>query len=134
MSEIKESDNPIKPIEFHKLEKIRKYGFTEATDIGFLVKLVDRLTSELINKLTSGWTPIEKAHKDGRLLILLICQETETFSTGFDDETLTRTIGFNNFDNDGVDRWIFPGWSWEHDCIIEQGKGVPVGYQLMPIG
>lgn len=72
-----------------------------------------------------------EAPHNGTLLLLLI-QQDEDHNCGFDDAEITRTMGFNNKDNDEIDEWKFPGWSWTHDCIIEQGHGVPVAWALMP--
>lgn len=40
------------------------------------------------------------------------------------------TIGFNNFDNDGEDRWQFAGWCWSHDHFIDASEhgGKPVAW------
>lgn len=76
------------------------------------------------------WQPIETAPRDGTLLQLLI-QQDEDHGCGFDDDDVTRTMGFNNFDNDEIDEWKFPGWSWTHDCINEQGHGTPIAWALM---
>lgn len=71
------------------------------------------------------------APRDNTLLLLLI-RQAEDHGCGFDDAAVTRTMGMNNFDHDGEDEWKFPGWSWTHDCIIEQGHGTPVAWALMP--
>lgn len=69
------------------------------------------------------------APKDNTLLQLLIQQGDH--NCGFEDADVTRTMGFNNFTDDGVDEWKFPGWSWTHDCILEQGHGIPIAWALM---
>lgn len=68
------------------------------------------------------------APKDGTLLQLLIDIEVQD---GFEDNNPSRTIGFNNFTNDDQDEWKFPGWSWIHDYITEQGSGKPIAWALM---
>lgn len=71
------------------------------------------------------------APRDGTLLQLIVSHGNDGSSDGFDDNDPSRTMGFNNFDNDGEDAWKFPGWSWSHDFITEQGKGNPIAWALM---
>lgn len=71
------------------------------------------------------------ALRDGTLLQLLVQSEHEDGQSGFDDNDPTRSMGFNNFDNDNEDVWKFPGWSWSHDFITEQGRGKPIAWALM---
>lgn len=71
------------------------------------------------------------APRDGTLLQLLISHEGDESWAGFDDNDPSRTMGFNNLDNDGEDVWKFPGWSWTHDFITEQGHGKPIAWALM---
>lgn len=70
------------------------------------------------------------APRDGTLLLLLI--RLDDCWCGFDDNEVSRTIGFNCVDNDEIDEWKFPGWSWSHDCIKEQGHGTPIAWAPMP--
>lgn len=75
---------------------------------------------------------MKAAPRDGTLLQLLIAHDDGVdCGGGFDDDELSRTMGFNNFDNDEQDIWKFPGWDWCHDCITEQGCGHPVAWALM---
>lgn len=82
----------------------------------------------------SSWNyDMSKAPKDNTLLQLLVKSKIEelNYVIGFDDDNPSRTMGFNNFDNDGEDVWKFPGWDWCHDCITEQGLGEPIAWALM---
>jgi len=77
---------------------------------------------------------MKAAPKDGTLLQLLIDHseaEPDGCAGGFEDGPRTRTMGFNNFDNDEQDVWKFPGWDWCHDCITEQGCGIPIAWDFM---
>lgn len=68
------------------------------------------------------WRPIETAPKDGTLLLLMI----EDDDCSIDDMAgASRTIGHNNFDHDGEDKWCMAGWCWDHDHFTE-GRGKPV--------
>lgn len=69
------------------------------------------------------WLDMASAPRDGTMVRLLV--EFEEHST--EDVDQAPTIGANNFDNDGEDRWQFAGWCWSHDHFVE-GKGVPVGW------
>jgi hypothetical protein len=75
------------------------------------------------------------APKDGTLLQLLLDHSaddgTGECDGGFEDALRTRVMGFNNGDNDGQDRWMFPGWDWCQDCIIPQGCGTPIAWAPM---
>ncbi|MCD7039696.1 hypothetical protein LRQ11_23365 [Pseudomonas sp. MAFF 311095] len=73
-----------------------------------------------------GWQDMDSAPRDGTMLRLLV--EFEDHST--EDADQAPTIGANNFDNDGVDRWKFAGWCWSHDHFTE-GRGIPVGWLPM---
>ena len=73
-----------------------------------------------------GWQEMDSAPRDGTMLRLLV--EFEEHST--EDADQAPTIGVNNFDNDGEDRWKFAGWCWSHDHFTA-GKGVPIGWLLL---
>lgn len=77
-------------------------------------------------KLVDEWLDMASAPRDGTMLRLLV--QFEEHST--EDAAQAPTIGANNFDNDGEDRWQFAGWCWSHDHFVE-GKGVPVGWLPM---
>lgn len=64
------------------------------------------------------WQPIKTAPTDGRTLLLIVKAE----ENGTDDEIYSRTIGFNNKNNDGVDKWLFAGWCWTSD-LFSHGQG-----------
>ncbi len=75
----------------------------------------------------SAWRPMETAPRDGTMLRLLV-EFTEHATE--DSPGPSPTIGANNFDNDGEDRWQFAGWCWTHDHFT-QGQGKPVGWLPM---
>lgn len=75
----------------------------------------------------NSWQPMDLAPRDGTPLILLV--QDGDFPT--EDALDWRTIGFNNFDNDGEDKWLMAGWCWSHDHFVE-GDGKPIGWQPMP--
>lgn len=73
-----------------------------------------------------GWRDMASAPRDGTMLRLLV--RFEEHSTEDDEDA--PTIGANNFDNDGEDRWQFAGWCWSHDHFVD-GKGEPIGWLPM---
>jgi hypothetical protein len=83
--------------------------------------------------MTDAWQPIETAPKDGTLIILMVDADldSEDSSNPTEDELSYRTIGHNNFDDDGRDVWQFAGWCWRHDHWVE-GRGTPTHWQPMP--
>ncbi len=70
------------------------------------------------------WRDMATAPRDGTMVQLLV--EFDENATE-DTDGPAPTIGANNFDNDGEDRWQFAGWCWSHDHFTE-GKGTPVGW------
>lgn len=80
--------------------------------------------------LNPVWQPIETARKNGELLLLIVDYHGEG-DHPLEDARYARTIGFNNFDNDGEDEWHFSGWCWTHDHFVE-GKGRPVRWAILP--
>lgn len=72
------------------------------------------------------WRDMATAPRDGTMLRLLV----EFTEHQTEDADQAPTIGANNFDNDGDDRWQFAGWCWTHDHFTE-GKGEPVGWLPM---
>jgi len=72
------------------------------------------------------WRDMASAPRDGTMLRLLV--EFSEHST--EDADQATTIGANNLENDGDDRWQFAGWCWSHDHFTE-GKGEPVGWLPM---
>ncbi|WP_312903574.1 hypothetical protein [Stutzerimonas nitrititolerans] len=71
-----------------------------------------------------GWQDMATAPRDGTLVQLLV--EFDEHATE-DTDGPAPTIGANNYDNDGEDRWQFAGWCWSHDHFTE-GHGTPVGW------
>lgn len=70
---------------------------------------------------------IETAPRDGTMVRLLV---SFTEHATEDSPDPSWTIGANNFDHDGEDRWLFAGWCWTHDHFT-QGQGTPVGWLPM---
>jgi hypothetical protein len=57
--------------------------------------------------------------KDGTFVILLVKADHENWQPTEDSE-IFRTIGFNDFDENGDnDTWRCVGWDWCQDMIIE---------------
>jgi hypothetical protein len=77
------------------------------------------------------WRPIATAPKDGTLILLLIAPDEERCCELEDTAKGSRTIGQNNFDHDGEDKWLFAGWSWSHDHYTE-GQGNPCAWMPLP--
>jgi|GEM_PF-3229704 len=71
-----------------------------------------------------GWQDMATAPRDGTLVQLLV--DFDEHATE-DTDGPAPTIGANNYDNDGEDRWQFAGWCWSHDHFTE-GHGTPVGW------
>lgn len=80
---------------------------------------------------SESWRPMETAPKDGTLVLLLIYPDEERCCPLEDTEKGSRTVGHNNFEHDGEDRWLFSGWSWEQDHYT-QGDGNPAGWMPLP--
>lgn len=73
------------------------------------------------------WLPMESAPRDGTLVRLMV---NFTEHATEDNPGPSPTIGSNNFECDGEDRWLFAGWCWTHDHFT-QGEGSPVGWLPM---
>lgn len=67
--------------------------------------------------------------KDGTLLLLLVKSSDDNHPT--EDQEFFRTIGFNNFENNGEDLWQCAGWDWCHDEFIET-TGEIIGWAPFP--
>lgn len=72
------------------------------------------------------WRDMATAPRDGTLVRLLV----EFTEHATEDADQAPTIGANNFENDGEDRWQFAGWCWSHDHFT-QGQGEPIGWLPM---
>lgn len=64
-------------------------------------------------------------------MLLLIAPSDDRESALEDVPGNSRTIGHNNFDNDGEDVWQFAGWCWSHDHYTA-GRGKPVAWRPLP--
>jgi len=71
------------------------------------------------------------APRDGTLLILWIGADDDRENPLEDSEYATPTIGFNQFDDTGVDEWQFAGWDWNGDDFTK-GHGTPIGWSRFP--
>ncbi|QOC57947.1 hypothetical protein phiK7B1_092 [Pseudomonas phage phiK7B1] len=69
------------------------------------------------------WLDPAIAPKDATMLLLLV----EFYENSTDDNTRAVTMGFNNFDHNGIDEWLFAGWNWDQDCFTE-GRGKVIGW------
>lgn len=77
------------------------------------------------------WQPIKTAPKDGTLVFLAVEADDSRCCPLEDTAALSRTIGFNNFEDDGEDVWKFAGWNWESDFFTE-GRGNPNYWMPIP--
>lgn len=89
-----------------------------------------QVTREFQKRLqAAGWRLMKDAPRDGTLVTLLIsATNSPPVFNLLADELTAATVGFNNLENTGIDKWEFAGWSWEHDCF-EDGHGVPIGWR-----
>jgi hypothetical protein len=74
---------------------------------------------------------MKAAPRDATLLLLLIAPDDDIRNALEDTAGYSRTVGFNNFDNDDEDKWVFAGWMWDNDCFVD-GSGNPVAWMLFP--
>jgi len=75
----------------------------------------------LLGTHAGQWQPIDTAPKDDTLVELVV--DYLHGDHPLSDARLACTIGFNGFDNHGVDEWKFAGWCWTQDEFV-QGQGV----------
>lgn len=73
-----------------------------------------------------GFNPVETYKKDGTVVQFLVLSGDHPT----EDEEVFRTIGSNNFDNDGEDDWKMAGWCWSHDHWVETTGQVIGWYPL----
>jgi len=79
-----------------------------------------------------AWLPMETAPKNCTLVLLLLAHDDSLDNAiEGEEEHLPRTIGHNNCEHDGEDRWRFAGWNWENDYYTE-GVGTPIGWMPLP--
>lgn len=71
--------------------------------------------------------PMATAPRDGTTLRLLVDYRAEDAHHALVDDAEGWTIGHNNYDNDGEDRWQLAGWCWSQDHYTE-GHGKPLGW------
>lgn len=76
------------------------------------------------------WMPGEPP-KNGEMYLLLveIVNRDNWYPT--EDDTIFRTIGFNNLENTEEDRWQCAGWDWCHDEFCET-SGKIIGWMELP--
>lgn len=75
--------------------------------------------------------PMDTAPRDGTLLILWIGADDDRANPLEDSEHATPTIGFNHFDDNGLDEWQFAGWDWNGDDF-DKGRGTPIAWSRFP--
>lgn len=68
--------------------------------------------------------------KDGTLLYLLVRADRDNWHPTEDSEVF-RTIGFNDLENTGEDRWQCAGWNWCGDCFTET-TGEIIEWAMLP--
>lgn len=76
--------------------------------------------------LPSEWQPMDSAPKDGTIIELVV--DYTDGSGPLMDAILACTIGWNGFDDHGVDEWHFAGWDWCQDYVCA-GSGTPVAWR-----
>ncbi len=67
------------------------------------------------------------APRDGTPIVLFVKPDSVPHTSFNDDGESYKTIGFNQFEHNGIDQWQFAGWDWSHDCFTE-GYGTPIGW------
>ncbi len=72
-----------------------------------------------------GWKEITPNIKDGVMYLLLI----EKSETPLQDSLFSVTLGFNNYEDDGIDEWKMSGWCWSHDHFTQDKTGIPLLYK-----
>ena len=84
-----------------------------------------------MSNVLDGWNfDMSAAPRDNTLLLLLMEYDWDegVFGNGPDKEMtppISRTLGCNNFDNDGKDDWKYVGWDWDNDGFEEGMGGTP---------
>ena len=81
----------------------------------------------------NNWLPIEGARKDGTLYALLVDYSGVDDGKPLENALVARTIGFNNFDDNGDDEWKFAGWDWSQDYFTEGSRKVIAYHELLPL-
>lgn len=71
---------------------------------------------------------MKNAPRDGTMLCLLVDYSGEDSDFPLDDASIAWTIGFNNYEHDDEDVWLFAGWCWSHDHFT-QGIGKVIGWK-----
>lgn len=83
--------------------------------------------------LDEGWKEITEQQRDGELYLLLIVDHE---ALGFDDSSISRVIGFNQYDDTEDDTWHICGWDWCQDYFLDitNCSFVPLYYKELPKG
>lgn len=77
--------------------------------------------------------PMDLAPRHGTMVWLLIDHEDDDRPWApLVDAVKSWTIGFNNFDNDEMNRWHIVGWSWTQDCFVDIEDAQPLAWR--PVG
>ena len=77
------------------------------------------------------WLPVDQYKKDGTLVLLLVYNGNLEHSHPLEDSLYSRTIGFNNYENDGEDEWNIAGWDWNQD-VFRVGRARVVKFMPLP--
>jgi hypothetical protein len=75
--------------------------------------------------------PMESAPKDHTWVRLLVDYSADDNDARplFDSDKPSWTIGYNGYADTGEDdEWVFVGWDWDQDCIVETRAGKVIGW------
>lgn len=83
--------------------------------------------------LADGWKEITDKQRDSELYLLLIIDHE---ALGFDDSSISRVIGFNQYYDTGEDTWEICGWSWCQNYFLDIShmNFTPLYYKELPKG
>ena len=83
--------------------------------------------------LADGWKEVTDQQRDGELYLLLIIDHE---ALAFDDSSISRVIGFNQYHYTEDDKWRLCGWDWCQDYFLDISSYsfVPLYYKELPKG